>query len=135
MPVPNPSSPHGEAAESPARLALAEALAEAGLRALPARELRDLATLLEPVLITRVGARLVEGLDPGQVADFELLTAVDDEVASLDWLKREVPHFRDVVAEETGDLVRATAARVRAALLPAHSDPSPPRAPQRKEAP
>jgi|GEM_PF-6758154 len=114
--MPTTSTSPSDAAGSPERPGLIELLADAGLRHLPPAALRELAEVIAPALSERVGGRLIAALSPAQVAQFEALTAGEDESAASGWLEQALPDFREVVAQEMHDIAQETASRVRAAL-------------------
>lgn len=55
----------------------------------------------------RVGRRMTEGLSEAELDEFDAVS-IDDE-AALQWIEGYVPHYRQIVSEETEQLVMETA--------------------------
>jgi hypothetical protein len=58
----------------------------------------------------RVGTRLSEGMSDDQLGEFEKLIEGNDEKGALDWLEKNRPNYKDVVAEELEKLKKEVSA-------------------------
>ena len=77
-----------------------------------ARQLESLLTAfwrdeLHGELELRVGRRMTEGLSGDQLDEFDAVSL--DDAAALRWIETFVPHYRQIVSEETERLVAEVA--------------------------
>lgn len=75
-------------------------IADLGLGDLPEDAKTDLITHIVAELEIRVGTRLAAELSTAQLAEFEELMKARNQAAAVEWLGRNVPNHRAVLAGE-----------------------------------
>jgi archaellum component FlaC len=75
-------------------------LNDVGLGNLPAEEKKIMLQHIYEKLELNVGMRLASGMSDQQLDDFEKLMDANDQAGALKWLETNVPHYKQVVAEE-----------------------------------
>ncbi len=92
-------------------------LIEVGLGALPAHEKPEMIRDIYNKLELKVGMRLAEQMTDAQLDEFEGLIDQKNDAASLQWLERNFPNYKQVVADELEKLkveVRSSAPHILA---------------------
>lgn len=92
-------------------------LIEVGLGSLPPSEKPDMIRDIYNKLELKVGMRLAEQMTDAQLDEFEALIDQKNDAASLQWLERNFPNYKQVVAEELEKLkaeVKASAPQILA---------------------
>ena len=92
-------------------------LIEVGLGSLPAHEKPEMIRDIYNKLELKVGMRLAEQMTDAQLDEFEGLIDQKNDTASLQWLERNFPNYKQVVAEELEKLkaeVKASAPQILA---------------------
>lgn len=110
-------------------------LQEIGLGGLPAQDKNAMLQQIYETLEIRVGMRLAEQMSDAQLDEFEQFINKNDEAGALKWLETNLPHYKDVVAEELNKLkeeIKANAPQIlQVAQQQAAAQPqTPPAAPQ-----
>jgi hypothetical protein len=80
-----------------------------------ARALQDFYDSLQ----MKVGMALEDKLSDEQLIEFEKIAAADDDQADIDWLKKAIPDYEQIVAEETAKLkqeINQSSAELRAIM-------------------
>ncbi len=75
-------------------------LQELGLAHLPPEEKKKLLAHIYETLEMRVGMKLAEQMSDAQLSEFEQFIDRNDEAGALQWLERNFPNYKDVVASE-----------------------------------
>ena len=75
-------------------------LIELGLGNLPVDEKQKMLKHIYDTLEMRVGTELANQMTDAQLLEFEEFMKVEDTSSALDWLERNFPNYRDVVASE-----------------------------------
>lgn len=92
-------------------------LIEVGLGSLPANEKPEMIRDIYNKLELKVGMRLAEQMSDAQLDEFEGLIDQKNDAASLQWLEKNFPNYKQVVAEELEKLkaeVKASAPQILA---------------------
>lgn len=100
-------------------------LASLGLSSLPDDEKKKMLAHIYETLELRVGMKLAEKMTDSQLDEFEKLAEANDEEASLKWLERNAPNYKEVVMTELEKLkeeVKASAAQIMTASKEDASD-------------
>lgn len=71
-----------------------------GLGSLPQSQKAQMLKDIYDTLELRVGMRLAEQMTDEQLDEFEALIDQKDNVAQLQWLETNFPHYKEVVGEE-----------------------------------
>lgn len=93
-------------------------LEELGLGGLPEDEKKKMLAHIYETLELRVGMKLAENMTDAQLDEFEKLAEANDEDASLKWLEKNAPNYKEVVMNELEKLkeeVKSSAPQIIAA--------------------
>lgn len=72
-------------------------MTEVGLAEMPAAEKQAFMDHAEEELEVRVGQKISAGLSDKQISEFNRIS--NDNAATLSWLERNVPNFREIVMQ------------------------------------
>jgi len=75
-------------------------IVELGLQSLPADHKSKLLQAIYDELEIRVGTAITEQMTDYQVSDFARYTVDANQAEALSWLEENIPHYKEIVAEE-----------------------------------